>query len=712
MTQLYNIKKHMTDRMQSITDEVHQIVREFLQYHPGLDDQLKLPEHMDFVDQENKQRMQRVPIHVYIYAMFQTIRSRVRYTLKDGSPFSNSGLIFSMLNVYTQDVKCSLEINFTVVNPFEDRALTDQPQISDWMHQLPLQGDVSMYVPGSTKRFIYSDYLQSIDEVAEDFNDDVEKCPDRIVAIPLGIAIKSSEFGHQNMLLVMKMRPDKYFVLIYEPHGHQSNIEEGVARADFLSNLQKGLSKRSNKYVFVPLETTSCPVGLQARSGDTVGYCVMFSNFWFYCILRCFHLLIRIQDVREFQDAVRSVESTILNDVSRESLFMMVTNFAIRYSEQFWKVVQLNSDQMREFDGRMYRVLKEEKPVTIPSLPLTMNSLYVEKEERFEPNDESMLANDGDECRTSSDCQSHCCHADKRVCVPVDLNHGQLTYEEEKLATSEEFTSLISPLFYHGAEFTLDRDAQLRGKYLLDILDCANGDRNLVWRLATFFLPQNVIHHLCNGTFEFNPHTLEFTKDLDDEDSWLSIKSSQDMENLAKQMIYRNHFACLMSFICVTLQFETRPALPYHLFFMSRRDKQVQLFAFNMNENQRYLTPLNVLGEQLARAMHKVSPDGYQVQWLGFVNLPLEGLDSSFAQTVKHLINGLAIVFFTHFGDRYVNAEDALRDFIRVWSDSWTRYQTSLKQIMCKFASDMIDRQTDMNIPCMEQQLSYLREEQ
>lgn len=689
--------------MSDIATEVRQIVRDFLQNHHGLENEWKLPEYMDFVDQKDSRRMKRVPIHVYIYAMFQTIQSQGAYMLKDGSRFSNSRLIFSMLN-YAQDAKCSLGITFTAM---------DQPPLSDWIHQLPLQGEVQLDVPGAAKFKRYSNYLDGIDKMAKTFDHDVEMCEDRIIGIPLSISFNSKKYGHQNMLLVMKMRPDKYFVLIYEPHGSQSNLQEGVARTDFLSNLQRGLANRSTKYVFLPLETTSCPVGLQIQAGDSFGYCFMFSNFWLYCILRCLPHLIRISDVSEFQDAVRSVESTILNEVSRESLFMLVTNFAIRYCEHFWKVVERSSDQMKSFDKQMYEVLDEENPVTVQvqALPLVMSSLYVQpKSERSD--DEAMLANDGDECRTSADCQSHCCHADKKVCVPVDLNENPLTAEEEKRATSEEYTTLISPLFYHGAQSTLDRDAQNKGRHLFELLECLQGSQGYVWRLMTFFLPPHVVHQICNGSFDFHPRNLQFTKNID-LDEWYSIHSSPELENLAKQMIHRNQFACSISFVCVTLQETTNPELPYHLFFMCRRDHELQLFAFSMNESQRYLTPLHMLGENLVAAMTRVSPTGSRAQWLGFVNIPLPmtNLDTSYTQTVKHLIQGLGIVFFTHFADQYARVDEALREFANVWQELCMEYQTSLEQIVCKFASDLIEQQPDMNRPCVEQQLWQLRDE-
>lgn len=698
----------MAESQQSIVDEVRQIVREFLQYHPALNESKRLPPYLSFVE-SNTGRTKIAPIAMYIYAMFQAIEAQQEFTLRDGSPFSASGLIFSMLNVYAQDIKCRLSISFHVGDPFHN-----QPHsIEDWKLHLPLRGDVKL--TNAIRQNRYENYRSKIDELANDLMESVEKCTDRLVGIPLSTNVESRPAGHRNMLVVMKMTPEKYFVLIYEPHGHQTRAVESMARADFLSNLQSAISKKTDKYVFVPVETTSCPVGLQAHSGDRVGYCVMFSNFWFYCILHCFHLLIRTRDLSEFQEAILTVESTILEEVSRESLSLLVTNFAIRYCEQFWTFVQLSSKQMEHFNQHMYRFLREKKAVDRHSMitrfpraeygnvDLRENDSDLEDDLETARNEEDgMLANDGDECQTSEDCQSQCC--DRKVCVSVDLNNMPA------YAGEEEFPSLISPLFKRGVDFKPDRDAQTVGKHLLHILrTCIRPDDgeefDYVWRLLHFFYPRNAIHSVCNGKFDFNPQTLQFYKGQ----SWISIESSTEMEDMAKQIMHRTYLTCNFSIICVNSSSPKADEMPYHLFFMMRRGTRIALLTFSFNDQP--MDALLILAEKLISAMNKVSPPGHQVIWMGHTRVPLGGIDVSYRLTMKHLFFGIAIMFLTHFDKQNVNPVEVAGDLIRVWFDCLTRYQTTLEQIVCRFAMDLLGSEDeDLDGECYEEQLKLLQQ--
>lgn len=659
----------------SISDEVRKIVREKLQYNP-----VQLPKHMEYVDQEDKHRVKSAPIHVYIYAMYQAILDLgPDVHFRDGAPFSESKMIFSMVHTYPHEASCAFKIKFLV-----DEAAA----AADCQGQLTLSFG-EMEATASFPEVSPFPWLQQFIRL-------VEQCPFRLIAIPLALRMNSEANGHRNLLVVLKLRPDKFIVLTYDPHGYESATTKAIARDQLLAYMKQNMPR---KYVWMPLETTTCPQGLQARARDRVGYCVMFSNFWFYCLLRCFHLLLnQTHRVKQFQQAVLSIESTILEEVNAQSLMMVITNFAVQFCEHFWTSVQLTPDQMRDYDRLMYEHIKSDASL-LPKghKSMSRSSLYLSDSPR-NYTEEKMRADDGEKCQSNADCQSHCCHSDKRICVAVNFNMEG----DAPLTPMEDFLVMISPLF-DREDFELTATDLEKGLSFFKLWEsCMRtpDHPSLVYELILFFLPRNRVHQMCNGTIHFVPRLLSIFKHADRPEELFSIDSTSDMRDLVGQMLHRQAFAGPFSFFCVDRS-RSPDSLPYHLIYigMNQHDQSLQLFSFNFQDSIEYLSPVDQLGRRIVDAMQAVH--SAPVGWRGMVEIPLDSIHPSLRQTAKHMIQGLAIMFFAHFSSKYSVVEDVIMDFQRVWSKCCEHEEAVLQQAVCRFAVDLMDQQEKLDRRCL-----------
>lgn len=690
-------------------DEIRKIVREFLEFTPSAAN-VRLPESIEVVERETQSRKV-VPLVYYIRAMYVVIGHNMDLFAKvgdrwiastaddalDGQPLSNAQLIFSMLGVYDLGRHCNFWLRFTA-DPTLDLG----------------EGELVETIPGTRDSVETNRYLERIDSIAGTFHADIEKCQDRLVAIPVSTWEKDKE-GHRNMLVVMKMRPDRYFVLKYEPNGYEDDTEHPRLRNHLLENLQMALSKVSSKYVWLPMQATSCPIGLQRVSTAKIGYCVMFSNFWLYCLLRCFPLLIRLQQVESFQRAVHSIEQIILDEVDPGSLSLLVTNFAIRYCDKFFELVQLNSHLSDLFYREVVQLLISDDGVNEGTRdggsPFTMNSFYDrvddEKVEHAMDVDEKERQPDGAHCVKNEDCLSHCCRDQK--CKAVDFDR-EPTYGEVKEVTEEEYSSMVEALFRNAVNFVITPEARIKARrlFLFSESCVVNTDEKSdpgsleVYKLITFFFPENVVHSICNGSFVFDWLTGRLATQGT---GFKSIDSNESMDELARQVLHRRQFNCQTSIVAVSVYRARVTEMPYQLFLLNR----FGLFGFNVNESEAYMKPFSKLGENLAHALTRSG--GVEVKWQGWMNLQFEGLHARYDQTLRHMVNGLSLAFFVQFGDRYESLHESVSSFVGITLASWDRYKSRAEEIVCKFARDLLNHHGRFDSECAEEIFEELKGE-
>lgn len=688
----------MSELNPSIREEVRQIIRQFLEFTPGQ----RLPNFMEYVDSSTGLR-KRVDIHVYIYGMFQTISSLVPTLEKEDKPMSMVGLVYAMLGSQSGDpatpAKMGNSCNLTL---HVSGALSENPLT-------PVRGTVVRGVPGTTEYVRYRDYTSQLDNLALMFNYNVTNCKDRLVAVPLSLNVENEKDGHQNVLIVFKMTEDLYFVVVYEPHGWEDDFSSSELRSSFLENLQLAVADVSKKYVWLPMENTSCPVGMQNASTDSVGYCVMFSNFWLYCVLRCFPDLSKLRKPSEFQHAIYSIERVILDEVAHSSLLMMITNFTIAYCEQFWSMVRLRPEQMKKFDAEMLHHLESEGRTRFVTAPLTMNTLFPkslqEKKELMDVDheDDGGRVADGAPCERDEDCLSHCCKGG--TCVTVNYNQD-MSDDETKVDVDDDFAELIRPIFRNAANFALTTDVRRQGQRTLSLLEnclrTADDETAVIWGLITFFFSREAVHMICNGTIAFNRFDRTFATG---HGQFVSIDSSEDVERLAQQVMYRTNFSGRSSFLVVTAHRWKWPQMPYHLILLYRSVAGIELCGVSVNDSDAYLKPLGQFCENLARAMaSRSSSNGKQVTWRGFEALHLEPPGPLYSQTMEHLVNGLLMVFFVQFGHRYSSLNEALQKFTRVTGEFWTLYKSELERVVCKFAIDLLHNRPGMDPACLKRE--------
>ena len=88
--------------------------------------------------------------------------------------------------------------------------------------------------------------------------------------------------GHSNILLTYKNNDFTISLIIFDPHGSNSDTSFVKLSNKFLKNLAK-----TSPFIFkmVDRNIISCPIGIQIMSNDSIGLCQLFSYFWLYFVL-------------------------------------------------------------------------------------------------------------------------------------------------------------------------------------------------------------------------------------------------------------------------------------------------------------------------------------------------------------------------------------------------------------------------------------------
>lgn len=162
-----------------------------------------------------------------------------------------------------------------------------------------------------------------------------KKCEYSTVLLNIQDEYKEQPYGHLNVFFTHYIREKNSMeIVVYEPHGTippTGRKQESIhyTKIDLFLQGIKDILKMKGIYVkILPRYTVSCPIGLQSKTKDTTGFCVVYSLFMVYCVL----WMIR---AGKYKQGLRELLSNIEEDVIKifdKKLDRLLTIFIISVS--------------------------------------------------------------------------------------------------------------------------------------------------------------------------------------------------------------------------------------------------------------------------------------------------------------------------------------------------------------------------------------------
>jgi hypothetical protein len=156
--------------------------------------------------------------------------------------------------------------------------------------------------------------------------------------------------GHANMFLIVKdgLRSVKF--IMYEPHGSWGTSSSTMSayffskvtaryrdmKKTFLKLMTKIFNDRGVNTHIVNTGVISCPVGIQTKMEDPMGYCVTISLFWLYIFLRLINVYEGdnkdklLTDLTEIENSVYSLTG------DSDKLYSLIINFTYDFLSFFY----------------------------------------------------------------------------------------------------------------------------------------------------------------------------------------------------------------------------------------------------------------------------------------------------------------------------------------------------------------------------------------
>lgn len=260
------------------------------------------------------------------------------------------------------------------------------------------------------------------------------------------LALIDDDGKHQNLIICIKLK-DKYYLIHYEPHGNFLNKSIN----QFVVNIKDILQKEVNIEIEVVYrENKHC--GWQTYMGDEVGWCVIVSYFWLYCILFIMKDYGNYLDI----DFINNIESIIKKIYTPEEFETLIFNFTYhlisqyhtdvkvllspKHNEEFYfiymNMIRENFNESLEdadligtgnVTSKQFR--KQIKNFNIQNYESDNNELYDISEDDYDDNipqqkqiqeakaqEETTKQFDGQPCENGNDCFSGIC--ERRICRP------------------------------------------------------------------------------------------------------------------------------------------------------------------------------------------------------------------------------------------------------------------------------------------------------
>ena len=375
--------------MEAVQAEIHRTIKEILEYHSRV-----LP---PFLQIEHKGLQNRLSVTEYIYAMYQAL-----IHLTESNPefqFGPASVILKMLGL---DSICTAVIS---------------------LHFETTNGALLFARVGPKGSKEYSMKGEMVEFTRALWNELDSSC--MFAVFDLDLFFVDANEAHQNLLIIYRSDNVHYHLGIYDPHGTAvaHNIE---TKQIFLTQLCQQLRQLLPEFQFTALEfdQVGCPVGLQSVTGEKIGYCVMFSYFWIYCVLRCLPLLKMYPAINFASIELAILEQSISpNEYLQKPNYLMniVMNFAVAYCSFF---LENNREEITEALLRDTRKEIRREKFSIMKLDETKRAMEGVNEYK----EEKSLLNDGSPCGVNEECQSQCCVQGR--CQPLNLNSVPATFFE------------------------------------------------------------------------------------------------------------------------------------------------------------------------------------------------------------------------------------------------------------------------------------------
>jgi len=134
--------------------------------------------------------------------------------------------------------------------------------------------------------------------------------------------------GHATVL-IMEKQDDGWNFYSYDPNGY-ARMNYEVDTTDFLRLLAENLkNKFDEKITIIPITEISCPTSIQKYTEDNIGFCLMFSFFWIYCILTIINDMKKNNAYIPLQSWIGLVDKILL-EYEKSYLYSVVVSFGIK----------------------------------------------------------------------------------------------------------------------------------------------------------------------------------------------------------------------------------------------------------------------------------------------------------------------------------------------------------------------------------------------
>jgi len=127
--------------------------------------------------------------------------------------------------------------------------------------------------------------------------------------------------GHATVL-IMEKQDNIWNFYYYDPNG-SSNTDYSYQFLDMLLRYQ------NKKISIIPITKISCPISIQKYTEEKIGFCLMFSFFWIYCILNIINGMKKTGTYSPLRSWIGSVDKILL-DYEKSNLYNIVVSFGIK----------------------------------------------------------------------------------------------------------------------------------------------------------------------------------------------------------------------------------------------------------------------------------------------------------------------------------------------------------------------------------------------
>lgn len=246
---------------------------------------------------------------------------------------------------------------------------------------------------------------------------------------------------------------DKIYISLYDPAGSDRDVDLKSISDQFISDLINVAPE--GQFIVMPDTLLSCPIGIQTFAGKITkkGFCVMFSLFWLYCVLKLDKMIGGRRGGIPFA-YISNVEAAILATVKTQGKMKnIISKFAVHVINEYIRATTMGGNA--EFNQRLsyyvkslylYIVKSKGKFSTFRNIMIKNAAFDIFKIFYSDPSlltgdisnfkkqarEESNKKQDGEKCDDENDCLSHVCHENKCISFEQDSILRKQEEEEQK----------------------------------------------------------------------------------------------------------------------------------------------------------------------------------------------------------------------------------------------------------------------------------------